>query len=125
VTNDDWDPFYRQLFDYSAAKPNAVEDHPWGDTVFKIRGKVFAFLGNGERGAVTVKAAPDDLDSMLALSFIKRSAYIGRYGWVSVAVANDDALDLALRLIDQSYDLIAAKTKRGPSKGGGRAKGGG
>jgi hypothetical protein len=37
-------------------------------------------------------------------------------------VENEDALDLALRLIDQSYDLIASKAK-GASRMGRRRKG--
>jgi predicted DNA-binding protein (MmcQ/YjbR family) len=117
MAKDSWNPFFRALYEHCSAKPQAVEDHPWGDTVFKIRGKVFAFLGHPEHGGVTVKASPDELDSLLALSFIRRSAYIGRYGWVSVEVENDDALDLALRLIDQSYDLIVSKTRSASRKG--------
>jgi predicted DNA-binding protein (MmcQ/YjbR family) len=111
VAKDNWNPFFRALHEHCATKPLAVEDHPWGDTVFKIRGKVFAFLGHPEHGGVTVKATADELEGLLTLPFIRRSAYIGRYGWVSVEVANEDALDLALRLIDQSYDQISAKTK--------------
>jgi predicted DNA-binding protein (MmcQ/YjbR family) len=105
------------MYEHCSAKPYAKEDHPWGETVFKVRGKVFAFLGQSDHGAVTVKASPDDLNGLLALPFIRRSAYIGRYGWVSVVVENEDALDLALRLIDQSYDLIASKSKGTPRKG--------
>jgi len=101
--------FFQALYEHCAAKPEAMEDHPWGETVFKIGGKVFAFLGLPDHGGVTVKAATDELDGLLTLSFIKRSPYIGRYGWVRVSVENDDALDLALRLVDQSYETIAAK----------------
>jgi predicted DNA-binding protein (MmcQ/YjbR family) len=99
----------RALYDHCAAKPDAVEDHPWGETVFKIRGKVFAFLGSGEEAGVTVKAPAEELDGLLLLSFIRRSPYIGRYGWVRVYVENEDALDVALRLIDQSYEFIETK----------------
>jgi predicted DNA-binding protein (MmcQ/YjbR family) len=100
---------FQALCDHCAAKPQAQEDHPWGETVFKIRGKVFAFLGSGEHAGVTVKAADDELDGLLLLSFIRRSPYIGRFGWVRVSVENEDALDLALQLIDQSYEIICAK----------------
>jgi predicted DNA-binding protein (MmcQ/YjbR family) len=112
-------PFFQALYEHCAAKPQAMEDHPWGETVFKIGGKVFAFLGQPDHGGVTVKAATDELDGLLTLSFIKRSPYIGRYGWIRVSVENDDALDLALRLIDHCYETIAAKApgkKRGTKK---------
>jgi predicted DNA-binding protein (MmcQ/YjbR family) len=104
--------FFQALYNHCAAKPLAVEDHPWGETVFKIGGKVFAFLGLPDQAGVAVKAAPDEVDGLLLLSFIQRSPYIGRFGWVRVNVANEDALDVALRLIDQSYELIGAKAPR-------------
>lgn len=108
-------PRFAALAAHCAAKPEAVEDHPWGETVFKLRGKVFAFLGTPERSAVTVKPRPEDLDGFLALPFISRAAYIGRYGWVSVQVADEAALELALDLIDVSYERLAAKSgKRRP-----------
>ena len=59
----DWNPYFRLVYDYCKAKPMAVEDHPWGETVFKLGGKVFAFLGHHDRGGVTVKVTPDQIDS--------------------------------------------------------------
>ena len=36
--------------------PEAHEDHPWGETVIKVRGKIFVFLGDDDGGfRVTVK----------------------------------------------------------------------
>jgi predicted DNA-binding protein (MmcQ/YjbR family) len=109
--------YYRTLWEHAAAKPLAYEDHPWGDTVFKVRGKgkIFVFLGgeSDEKCAgVGVKAPPDEVDSLLELPYIQRSKYIGRYGWVNVKVCDDEALKLALELVDDSYDLIAPKPKR-------------
>jgi predicted DNA-binding protein (MmcQ/YjbR family) len=121
MATDRTNPYFQALFDHCSAKPDAVEDHPWGEVVFKIRGKVFAFLGQRDHGGVTVKADAEEVDGLLLLSFIQRSPYIGRYGWVRVSVENDDALDLALRLVDRSYELIAAKA---PGKKGAKSKGG-
>jgi predicted DNA-binding protein (MmcQ/YjbR family) len=107
-----WNPYFRALWEHCRAKPDAVEDHPWGETVFKVRGKCFAFLGLPEGAAVTVKPDADDLDAMLALPFVERAAYIGRYGWVKVRIEDDDALALALELVDQTYEAIAPRGKR-------------
>jgi len=115
VGKDHWSPTYRALWDYCSAKPDAVEDHPWGETVFKVRGKVFAFIGHPDSSGVTVKAPPEELDVLLSLPFVRRSAYIGRYGWVSISITDEDSLDLALRLVDRSYDRIATK-KQGKKK---------
>jgi predicted DNA-binding protein (MmcQ/YjbR family) len=128
VTNENWNPVFQALHEHCAAKPSAVKDKPWGedDTVFKVRGKIFAFLGHHDHAGVTVKVPPDEIDRLLAFPYIKRSRYIGRYGWVSVSIGNEDTLDLALRLVDQSYDLIAAKARGGrtPRPGSkGRRKG--
>jgi predicted DNA-binding protein (MmcQ/YjbR family) len=104
-------PHFLAMKEHCAAKPGAVEDHPWGETVFKVRGKIFAFLGAGDRARVTVKPRPDDLDGLLALPFIERAAYIGRYGWVTVDAAEPDALELALDLIDTTYQQISRGKK--------------
>ena len=37
---------WKALKKYAAAKPGAWEDHPWGETVYKVAKKVFVFLAN-------------------------------------------------------------------------------
>jgi predicted DNA-binding protein (MmcQ/YjbR family) len=120
VTTEDEDRhrFHRAIYEHCRDKPGAVEDHPWGDTVFKLKGKVYAFLGGPETPGATVKAPPDELELLLGVPFIKRSKYIGRYGWISVRVEDEDALRLVLDLIDDSYDLI--KSRRRARAGSGR-----
>lgn len=114
---DAWNPYFRALWEHCRAKPEAVEDHPWGETVFKVRTKIFAFLGMPEGAAVTVKPAADDLDALLALPFVERAPYIGRYGWVKLRIADDDALALALDLVDHTYDTIASRGKTRRARG--------
>jgi predicted DNA-binding protein (MmcQ/YjbR family) len=106
-------PYSEALYDHCAAKPEAAEDHPWGETVFKVSGRVFAFLGGLDRGGVTVKVPPEELDVLLEHPSIKRARYVGRYGWVSLTVTDDETLDLARGLVDDSYDLISSPRRRG------------
>jgi predicted DNA-binding protein (MmcQ/YjbR family) len=106
-----WNPYFRALRTHCAAKPGAWEDHPWGETVFKVGEKIFAFLGTPDQGGVGVKVSPEQIESLLRMPFIKRSPYIGRYGWLSVTVDDEDALELALELVDGSYAQIASKSK--------------
>jgi predicted DNA-binding protein (MmcQ/YjbR family) len=110
------DPRFKKLYAHARKKPEAVEDHPWGETVFKVNGKVFVFLGHPESESshvgLTVKAPPDELEPLLELPYVHRAKYVGRFGWVSVTVEDDEALALALELIDDSYDLIAPKRLR-------------
>jgi predicted DNA-binding protein (MmcQ/YjbR family) len=112
MTNAKRHPYSAALYEHCAKKPGAVEDHPWGETVFKVNDRVFAFLGHGDRSGVTVKVPPEELDLLLAHPSVSRARYVGRFGWVSVRIEDDAMLDLALGLVDDSYDLIASKRRR-------------
>ena len=114
MTDENWSPYFRELWQHCSAKPSAVEDHPWGETVFKVRGKVFAFLGYPESDsvAITVKVPPGDRDVLLKLPHIRTAAYVGRFGWITVYITDADTLSLALDLVDESYELIAAQKRR-------------
>jgi len=109
---DGMNPYSKAMYDHCAAKPGALEDHPWGETVFKVSGRVFAFLGGLDRGGVTVKVPPEELDVLLEHPRIERARYVGRFGWVSVTVADDETLDLVRGLIDDSYELISNPRRR-------------
>lgn len=103
-----WHPFFGVLREHARSKPQAVEDHPWGETVYKVHGKVFVFLGAPERAQITVKAPPDELDLLLGVPYIQRAKYVGRYGWITVTIEDEPSLDLARQLVDDSYQLIGA-----------------
>lgn len=94
-----------------------MEDHPWGDVVFKFggkRGKIFAFLGHpvAAVAGVTVKPSSEELGGFLRLPFVQRAAYIGRFGWIDVSVRDRRSLKLALNLVDDTYNHIADAAKR-------------
>lgn len=102
---------HADLVAYCLAKAGAEPDEPWGgDTVAKVGGKIFAFLG---REGVGLKCGRDADDAAeLRERFpgsVTRSAYIGRYGWNVVAL--DGAVDdEELReLVDASYDTVVAR----------------
>ena len=116
-----WNRYYRALWEHCKAKPDAKEEHPWGDTVFKVRGKGFAFMGPyGSSGGVTVKPPADEREGLLGVPYISKAKYIGRYGWVDVRVEDDESLRLALELIDDTYEQIASRgrSKRGSARSG-------
>ena len=65
--------------------PEATEQETWGDTTFRVRGKIFAIVGpNGT--AASVKASPDDQAALVGsdAATFQPSAYTGRFGWVTV-----------------------------------------
>jgi predicted DNA-binding protein (MmcQ/YjbR family) len=98
---------------HSAGKDGAWEDHPWDHTVYKVDKKLFVITGEEEPLRVTVKAAPEEVDGLLTLPFIQRASHVGRYGWVTATVTDEEQLELVLDLIDSSYELIKGKAKRG------------
>ena len=90
--------------------PEAYEDHPWGDfPVFKVPpNKVFAFLGvDGEEARLTVKVTPEEHEIALLLPFVSVARYVGRYGWITAAVTDDETLEAALEWLRESYWLKA------------------
>lgn len=105
---------WQQLRDHALTYPDAWEDHPWDESVVKVRKKIFVFLGTPE-GAVlgcTVKL-PDSSAYVLNEPWAEPSGYgLGRHGWVSMSFGADDEVpvDLLLDAIDESYRALAPKT---------------
>ncbi|HVT14378.1 MAG TPA: MmcQ/YjbR family DNA-binding protein [Fimbriimonadaceae bacterium] len=110
-------PYFERIRDHCLAKAKAFEDHPWGETVFKVapKGKIFCFCGS-EGPAITVKSTLEKQAALIQDPNIEVAAYVGRHGWVTVHLREPDMLDLALDLIDESYDMIASKPKAKPRK---------
>ncbi|MFC4127542.1 MmcQ/YjbR family DNA-binding protein [Nocardia rhizosphaerae] len=100
------------LLRYCLAKPGAWQDEPWeGDVVAKVGDKIFAFLGTGT--AISLKCGRDrtEADELVRIypDDVSASAYIGRYGWNSIAVGGAVPPDEIRELIDASYDAVVAK----------------
>ncbi len=92
------------------AKRGAVQDEPWpGETAFKVNGKIFAL---GDHEAVTVKSTVDRQEMLVMHPHIRKAAYVGRFGWVTIDLVDAEALGLALDLIDESYESVARKRKK-------------
>jgi predicted DNA-binding protein (MmcQ/YjbR family) len=90
--------------------PQAYEDHPWGDfPVFKVPpNKVFGWL-TAERNAahLTVKLTAEEREIAHLLPFVSVARYVGRYGWITATVADDESLEAALEWLRESYWLKA------------------
>lgn len=109
-----------QLLKYALTKPDATLEHPWGENVAKVRGKVFVFFGMAD----PAKDAPY-ADYVMgvkltnALLFAKSQPYVetmgyglGKSGWVSVKMPKGAAsMDMFKEWIDESYETVAPKRK--------------
>ena len=97
---------------HALAYPETREDHPWGDTAMKVRGKVFLFMGESrESWGISVKL-PDSGGMALALPFAEPTGYgLGKSGWVSARFGpkDDPPIEMLLEWVDESYRAVAPK----------------
>jgi predicted DNA-binding protein (MmcQ/YjbR family) len=108
------------LRELAAAKPGAVEDHPWDETelVYKVGGKIFVFFGLHGPGpaAMMVSCGPDAAEWRDRYpAEITIGPYIGRYGWNSVLIDGGVPMDELRELLDLSYERVVnalPKSKR-------------
>jgi predicted DNA-binding protein (MmcQ/YjbR family) len=98
----------RRVRELALGFPEAYEDAPWGFPVFKVAdNRMFALLGSAAPLEVTMKVGPEEREIGMLLPFVRPASYVGRYGWVTVTVADEDALQTALDWVRESYFLKA------------------
>lgn len=98
---------------YCLSLPHATEDikPEWGDALlFRIAGKIFVSVGLGDVPVqMSVKCTPERCAELLEVEGVRRADYLGRYDWITFAIA-EVFRDAELReLIRQSYDNIRAR----------------
>jgi predicted DNA-binding protein (MmcQ/YjbR family) len=101
---------YSRVREHCLAKAEVTEEFPWDDVAWKRKGKGFVFTGK-DSSRFTIKSTVDKQQSLTLHPQIAVAAYVGRFGWVTIDVNDEDTLGLALDLIDESYDLVG-KGKR-------------
>jgi len=89
--------------------PETFEDSPWGHPVFKVGdNKMFAGISNSEDPvSLTVKLTPEEREIALHMPYVGVARYVGRYGWVTAEVADEESLENALEWLRESYWLNA------------------
>lgn len=94
--------------------PDAVLEHPWGDTVFKVKQKIFVLVSNPDQAlSVTVKVPLDLRELWLSSPHTYIPSYVGRFGWIGIHIVDENTWDMARMGISQSYEIVAAKTRKG------------
>ena len=89
--------------------PRTYEDSPWGFPVFKVgENRMFAWIiEEPDAVHVTVKLTAEEREVTAYLPWVRRASYVGRYGWVTAAVTDEETLDAALEWLRESYWLKA------------------
>jgi predicted DNA-binding protein (MmcQ/YjbR family) len=99
----------RALLRAALAYPGAAEDHPWGEPVVKVDGKIFVFVTTG---ALTLKL-PFSGDAALALPCASSTGHgLGKSGWVTLQWdATMPPQAVLLEWIDESYRVVAKRRR--------------
>ena len=86
---------------WALSLPEATEQETWESATFRVRGKIFAVLG-GDVSTASVKATLADQAGLIAADPLTyaNAHYVGRFGWVSVALASADPTELRPLLVD-------------------------
>ena len=101
------------LRQYALTFDDTKEDHPWGENVAKVHGKVFVFFGGDDEtsdGVMGVKLARSLLYAR-SLPHVEPMAYgLGKSGWCTVKKPKG-RIDVKLmkEWIAESYQLVAPK----------------
>lgn len=99
-----------KLLDFALSLPGAHEEHPWGEDVAKVRGKIFVFLGTEGSRRMTVKL-DESHGHALSIDGAEPTGYgLGKAGWVTVPLrAEGVSLALLRDWIEESYRIVAPK----------------
>lgn len=102
------------LRDRALGLPEAWEDHPWSETVVKVRKKIFVFLGVDDGSyppGIGVKLLVS-LEEALGLPGVSPMGYgLGKAGWVMISLEGEPPpVDLLRDWVEESYRLVAPKT---------------
>jgi predicted DNA-binding protein (MmcQ/YjbR family) len=97
---------------FALSFPGAVEDFPWGESVAKVNGKVFVFLGVEKSKRMTVKL-DESHGHALSIEGAEPTGYgLGPSGWVTVPLrAPGLSVDILRDWIEESYRIVAPKKR--------------
>ena len=95
---------------FALSLPEASEEHPWGEDVAKVRGKIFVFLGSTHSGRITVKLEESHAHA-LSIEGAEPTGYgLGRSGWVTAPLRAPGVNIALLRdWVEESYRIVAPK----------------
>jgi predicted DNA-binding protein (MmcQ/YjbR family) len=100
--------FGEQIRELALSLPETYEDSPWGFPVFKVgANRMFAWLHESEPVEVTVKLTREEREIAELLPYVRRASYVGRYGWVTAQITDEESLEAALEWLRESYWLRA------------------
>jgi predicted DNA-binding protein (MmcQ/YjbR family) len=103
----DLEDLAERLRERALSLPETYEDEPWGHPVFKVAdNRMFASMSVGDDAVfLTVKLTAEEREIAYLLPFVSHARWVGRYGWITAEIADDETLDCALEWLLESYWL--------------------
>src|SRR5438045_3001962 len=92
---------FRAVQAHCMSKEGVVEEYPWEDVAWKVKGKMFCVTSK-DSNKLTVKSTPEKQQALIQHPRISIAQYVGRYGWVMIEVSDESDCEMALELIDES-----------------------
>jgi predicted DNA-binding protein (MmcQ/YjbR family) len=98
-----------------ARQAGAALEHPFGPqaAVYKVAGKVFAIVGaDGSPAQLTLKCDPEHGEALRAEhAAIAPGYHMNKRHWITIALDGSVPQTLLTELIEDSYDLVARRTR--------------
>ena len=96
-----------RLRELALSFPEAYEDEPWGHPVFKVGdNRMFASMSEADGVLhLTVKLTPEEREMAQLQPFVSTARWVGRYGWITADVTDEESLAAALEWLRESYWL--------------------
>jgi predicted DNA-binding protein (MmcQ/YjbR family) len=102
--------------EFCLAFPQASEKLQWGDDLcFKIGGKIFVMLGL-DNPRLCFKCSPESFAELIEREDVRPAPYVGRYKWVMLDRLDAVPWNELRELIQQSYEMVAAKAPKKTKK---------
>jgi predicted DNA-binding protein (MmcQ/YjbR family) len=98
-----------QIRELALSFPRSYEDAPWGFPVFKVGdNRMFAWMiEESDAVHLTLKLTAEEREVTNYLPWVRRASHVGRYGWVTASVTDEETLEAALEWLRESYWLKA------------------
>jgi predicted DNA-binding protein (MmcQ/YjbR family) len=101
-----------ELRAFAGSFPETREDFPWGESAFKVRGKVFLFLYASEEGLKLSTKLPRSNEAARTMPFAEPTGYgLGKSGWITSSFGPKEKppTHVLRAWIEESYQAVAPK----------------
>lgn len=104
---------FAALRSIALAYPDTREDHPWGHSAFKVKGKAFLFVSHEQEFLSLSLKLPESRHAAVRLPFASPTGYgLGKSGWVTakfVKGKDEVPLEMIEEWIAESFRAIAPR----------------